>query len=130
MSLISISRKSGIEFAIDIGAHSLTSDMSESDGGQNNAPSPSELLVGSLGACIAMMVQRYCDRHGYTDGEVSASLTYELAENPTRLGAVTIDLEIPQDVPEDKRDVVLRIAEACPIHATLEQPPDIDMEIV
>ncbi len=130
MSLISITRKDGLEFAIDVRAHSLSSDMSESDGGKDKAPSPSELLVGSLGTCITMMVQLYCDRHGYNDGEVSATMTYELADNPTRLGAITIDLEIPRDVPEDKRDVVIRIAEACPIHATLERPPDIDLEIV
>jgi len=130
MSLISINRKDGLEFSIDLRAHSLSSDMSESDGGQDKGPSPSELLVGSLGACIAMMVQLYCDRHGYTDGEVSATMTYELADNPTRLGAITIDLEIPHDVPEDKRDVIIRVAEACPIHATLEQPPEIDLEII
>jgi uncharacterized OsmC-like protein len=77
-----------------------------------------------------MMVQRYCDRHGYTDGEVSATMTYELASDPIRVGAVTIDLEIPADVPEDQHEVVMRMAHACPIQATLEQPPEIDLEIV
>jgi putative redox protein len=130
MSLISITRKSGLEFTISVRDHSLTSDMSESDGGRDGGMSPSELLAGSLGACIAMMVQLYCNRHGYRDGEVSATMTYELAENPTRLGAVTIDLEIPRDVPEDRREAVIRVAKACPIHATLEQPPEIDLEIL
>ena len=130
MSLISITRRKGLEFAIAVRDHSLTSDMSESDGGQDGGPSPSELLAGSLGVCVAMMVQLYCDRHGYNDGEVSATLTYELAENPTRLGAVTIDLEIPRDVPEDRRDAIIRVAKTCPIHATLEQPPEIDLEIL
>jgi putative redox protein len=104
--------------------------MSMDDGGSDQGPSPSELLVGSLGACIVLMVQRYCDRHEYRDGDVSASLTYELADGPKRVGAITIDLEIPKDVPDDKLDVIRRIAEACPIHGTLTTPPAMDLEIL
>lgn len=129
MSLISISRKAGLEFDIQVRAHSFSCDLSVEDGGGGLGPSPSELLVGSLGVCIAIMVQRYCDRHGYTDGEVSASMTYELADDPKRIGAITIDLEIPKDVPEGKHDAIRRIAEACPIHGTLLKPPVMDLEI-
>ncbi|NIO27704.1 MAG: hypothetical protein GTO29_04020 [Candidatus Latescibacteria bacterium] len=130
MDLISITRKSGLEFAIQVRGHQAISDMLEDDGGRDQGLSPSELLVGSLGACIAMMVQRYCDKHGYHDGEVSASLTFELADNPKRVGAITIDLEIPRDVPEDKKPIIRRIAEACPIHGTLTNPPAMDLEII
>jgi putative redox protein len=130
MSLISISRKAGQGVEIQVRAHQVITDFSVDDGGQDQGPSPSELLVGALGACIAILVQRYCDRHGYTDGEVSTNLTYELADNPKRIGAVTIDLEIPKDVPEEKYDAIRRIAEACPVHGTLTNPPDMDLEIM
>jgi putative redox protein len=129
MSLISISWVEGLEFEIQVRAHNFSTDFSVDDGGEDKGPSPSELLVGSLGACIAIMVQRYCERHSYTDGEVSASLTYELADDPKRIGAVTIDLEIPKDVPEGKYDAIRRIAEACPIHGTLANPPAMDLEV-
>ena len=130
MSLISITRNSGLEFEIRVRGHQVKSDMSEGDGGLDGGLSPSELLVGSLGACIAMMVQLYCDRHGYTDGEVAASLTYELADDPKRVGAITVDLEIPKDVPEGKKDAIRRIAEACPIHGCFVKPPVMDLEIL
>lgn len=130
MDLISITQKSGLEFKIQIRGHEVSSDMAAADGGEDRGPSPSELLVGSLGACIAMMVQRYCDRHGYRDGQVSVSLTYQLADDPKRVGAITADLEIPRDVPEERRDVIRRLAESCPIHGTLVKPPPVDLEIV
>jgi putative redox protein len=129
MSLISITRKRGQNCEIQVRAHSVTSDLSTDDGGSDQGPSPSELLVSSLGACIVMMVQRYCDRHEYRGGDVAASLTYELAEEPKRVGVITIDLEVPTDVPEDKLAVIRRVAEACPIHGTLTKPPEIDLEI-
>jgi putative redox protein len=130
MSLISITRKADLEFEIQVRAHNVGSDLSEEDGGADLGPSPSELLVGSVGACIAIMVQLYCDRCGYTDGEVSASVAYQLADNPKRIGAITIDLEIPKDVPEEKKDAIRRIAEACPVHGTLTHPPVLDLEIM
>ncbi len=130
MNLISINRKEGLQFEIQVREHSFACDLSVEDGGEDKSPSPSEILAGSLGVCIAIMAQRYCDRHGYKDGEVSASLTYELADDPKRIGAITIDLEIPKDVPESRHDAIRRIAEACPIHGTLTHPPEIDMEIM
>jgi putative redox protein len=129
MDLITVTREAGLEFNVRVRGHEFRSDMSVSDGGRDAAPSPAELLAGSLGACVAMMVQSYCDTHGYTDGEVEVSLTLELADNPKRVGAVVIDVELPEDVPEDKREVVKRVAERCTIHATLDNAPRVDIEI-
>jgi uncharacterized OsmC-like protein len=89
-----------------------------------------ELLAGSLGACIAMMAQRYCDRHGYDDGEVGVSLTLELADNPKRIGAIVVDVELPNGVPEDKKKAIQRMVELCPVHETLRNPPRVDIDFV
>ena len=129
MDLITVTRKEGLEFNIRVRGHELGSDLSEKDGGRDQGPSPVELLAGSLGACIAMMVQGYCDRHGYTDGDVGVSLTLELTDAPKRVGGIVVDVELPKDVPEDKKDVVRRIAARCPVHETLRNPPRLDIEI-
>ena len=83
---------------------------------------------GSLGACIAMMVQEYCDAHGYTDGDVAVNLAYELADRPKRVSSITVDVELPDGVPEEKIDVIRRVADLCPVHETLRAPPRIDVE--
>ena len=54
MDLITVSRKAGFEFGIQVRGHEVGSDLSEKDGGGDAGPSPAELLAGSLGACIAM----------------------------------------------------------------------------
>ena len=117
-----------MKFAIRVRGHDVTSDLSVKDGGQDAGPSPVELLAGSLGACIGMMVQSYCQRHGY-DGDVDVSLTMELADNPKRVGGIVIDVELPEGVPEDKIEVVRRMAERCPVHETLKDPPRVDIDI-
>ena len=130
MDLMSITRREGKAFELRVREHSVTFDMSEEEGGSDLGMNPVEYLAGSLGACIAIMVQTYCDSHGYTDGDVSASLTLELADDPKRVGTIVIDLELPNDFPEDKKSAVKRVAELCPVHETLKQMPALDLEIV
>ena len=129
MDLITVSWKDGLEFSISVRGHELTSDMSAQEGGRDAGPSPAELLAGSLGACIGMMVQSYCSRHEYA-GDVEVSLTLELTDSPKRVGAIVVDVELPEGVPEEKREAIRRMAERCPIHETLKDPPRVDIEIM
>ena len=128
MDLISVTREDGIAFKIAVRGHEVASDMSAQDGGKDAGPSPVELLAGSLGACVAMMVQSYCNRHGYA-GDAEVSLTLELEQNPKRVGGIVVDVEMPEGVPAEKREAVRRMAEHCPIHETLRHPPRVDIEI-
>lgn len=129
MDLITVTRKGGKEFEIRVRGHGVISDLSERDGGQDRGPSPADLLAGSLGACIAMMVQGYCQTHGY-DGDVGVSLTMELADEPKRIGRIVVDVEVPKGVPEDRKEAIKRVAQRCPIHETLNSPPGLDIDVV
>jgi uncharacterized OsmC-like protein len=129
MDLITVTRKSGLEFNARVRGHDVTSDMPPEVGGRDAGPSPAELLAASLGVCIAMMVQSYCDRHGYTDGDVGVSLTLELADAPKRIGGIVVDVELPKGIPEDKMGAIRRMAQRCPIHETLKDPPRVDIDI-
>ena len=128
MDLITVTRENELKFNIRVRGHDVTADLSEKDGGKDRGPSPAELLAGSLGACIAMMVQGYCQRHGY-DGDAGVSLTMELADNPKRIGRIVVDLELPKGVPEDKKEAIKRVAERCPIHETLKSAPSVDIDV-
>jgi uncharacterized OsmC-like protein len=130
MDLISITRREGKAFELRVRGHTVIVDMSKEEGGADEGMNPVELLAGSLGACISIMAQTYCDTHGYTDGEVSASLTLEIADDPKRVGTIVIDLELPNDFPEDRKSAIKRVAELCPVHETLKQMPTVDLEIV
>ncbi len=128
IDLITITRRDGLEFDIRVRGHDVPCDLSEGDGGRDRGPSPVELLAGSLGTCIAMMVQSYCLRHGY-QGDVGVSLTMELADSPKRVGSFVVDVELPEGIPEDKMDTIRRIAERCPVHETLKHLPKVDIDI-
>jgi putative redox protein len=128
MDLITVTRNHGLEFAIRIRGHAITSDMSAAEGGRDGGPNPVELLACAVGSCLATMVQAYCDEHGYTDGDVGASLTFELAADPKRIASVVVDLELPKEMPEAARAEVGRLVESYPVPATLRTAPRLDIE--
>jgi putative redox protein len=128
MDLITITRETGLEFTVAVRGHTVTSDMAPGDGGADGGPAPAELLAASLGACTAMMAQAYCRKHGW-DGDAGASLTLELADNPKRVAAIVVDLELPESVPDDKKETVRTVAERCLVHETFKHPPAVDVEV-
>ena len=130
MDLITVDRETGRQFKVKLRGHEVSSDMSEQDGGRDAGMAPAEMLAGSLGACVAMMVQGYCDARGYTDGDVAVCVTLEMADSPKRVGGFAIDVELPDGIPEEKMVALRRVAELCVIHETLRNPPRIDVEFV
>jgi putative redox protein len=129
VDLITVARRSGLAFTVRLRDHVLTTDMSPAEGGTDAGPNPVELLACSVGSCLATMVQAHCDEHGYRDGDVGASLTFELAADPKRVAAVVVDLELPRGMPEDARAEVRRLVESYPVPATLRTAPRLDIEI-
>jgi putative redox protein len=129
MDLITVTREEGLRFSIRVRDHVMTTDMSVDEGGKNGGPSPVEFLGIASGACLATMVQAYCDARGYTDGDVSVSLTLELVENPNRVGGIVLDVELPKDVPEGDKEKLKKMALRMPVPATLRGEPRVDIEM-
>lgn len=130
MDLITVAEKENGAFGIKVRGHEVVCDLSAKDGGTDAGPSPAELVAGAFGACVALMVRKYCAAHGYTDGKVEVNLTLELADDPKRVAAITADVEVPADVPENRKEALKRVAAHCPIHETFANPPRLDVEIM
>jgi uncharacterized OsmC-like protein len=130
MSLVTIQREKDGSVVVRSRNQEIPCDWSIEDGGRGQAMSPTEILVASVGACVVMVVGNYCDRNGYKAGGVEVSLTYEMSSSPSRIATILMDLEIPADVPDERKKIIRKLAESCPIHRTLISPPKIDIEII
>jgi len=129
MDLITVTREEGLRFSIRIRNHVMTTDMSVKDGGQDGGPAPVEIMGASMGACLATLVQAYCNTRGYTDGDVAVSLTIEMVESPNRIGGFVADVELPKDVPEGEKEKLKKMCLRLPIPASLRAEPRVDIEM-
>ena len=130
MDLITVTREQGLKFKVRVREHEFTTDMGTNEGGNGGGFAPVEILGAAAGACLATMVQAYCDSRGYTDGDVSVSLTLELVENPNRVAGLVLDVELPRDVPEGDREKLKKMALRMPVPATLRSEPRVDIEML
>ncbi len=60
---------------IGTGGFTLLSDEPHAAGGRNAGPGPFNLLLASLGACMAITLKMYADRKGWDIGTLKIALT-------------------------------------------------------
>lgn len=129
MSLITVTRRNGLEFGIRLRGHELTTDMAPEEGGTDAGMNPVELLGAALGGCLGIMVQRYCDDHGF-HGDVAVSLTMEMAADPKRAAGFVADVELPASVTDEAREEIRTLLRQFPVPATFAGRPEVAIEIV
>jgi hypothetical protein len=85
---VDVSFLEGETYEIGTRNHRVLVDQPERDGGADQAPTPTELFVGSLAACVAFYSGRYITRHGYgRDGLLPADdLRLEPSASPGATG--------------------------------------------
>ncbi len=120
----------GDEFEVQIRQHVLRVDQPVADGGGDHAPTPTELFVSSLAACVAFYVRRALHRHGLSTLGLAVDASYSFATNPTRVDTIEIEVHLPDSVPDERRGALLAVARHCTVHNSLEQTPNIRIELV
>src|SRR5205085_10941194 len=75
---------------VKIREHELTADEPTDQGGDDEGPSPQELLAASLASCTAVTLEMYAKRKGWDIGPVEVDVDYTPAErgSPTEFKLV------------------------------------------
>jgi len=130
-------REAGMgRFAQDVftGSHRLRVDEPRAMGGDDTGPSPYGLLSAALGACAAMTLRLYAQRHGWPLERVLVRLHHERVHARDCANCEgqeswmdRIEREVVLDGPLDarQRERLLEIADRCPVHRTLSSQVDV-----
>jgi putative redox protein len=115
---------------VHVGRHVLSADEPERSGGHDVGPSPYEYLLAGLGACTAMTLRSYVNRHNWGLRRTTVELRHE--KGPTADGKSVIDhfhraIHLEGDLTQEQR--LLEIAEKCPVSQTLRHSSTIDSRL-
>jgi putative redox protein len=104
---------------VDVRQHQLVADEPTDHGGDDEGPSPQELLAASLASCTAITIEMYAKRKGWNLGPVEVQCEYTPAERgcPTKF---RLDFRLPEGCTEEQAEKLRVIAAKCPVHRTLE----------
>jgi putative redox protein len=104
---------------VDIRKHHLIADEPRDSGGDDDGPSPQELLAASLASCTAITMEMYAKRKGWNVDGMAVEVDYQPAER----GAVTrfeLVMKMPAHLSDEQVRKLQVIAAKCPVHRTLE----------
>jgi putative redox protein len=104
---------------VKAGDHTFTVDEPVESGGQDDGPSPQELLAAALASCTAVTMEMYAQRKGWDTSGLEVDVEYTPAERgcPTKFELV---LKMPAQLDEEQIERLQVIAAKCPVHRTLE----------
>ena len=104
---------------IRVRSHALTADEPKEDGGDDDGPSPQELLAASLASCTAITMEMYAKRKGWNIDGLAVDVEYRPAERgcPTKF---TLVYRMPAHLSDEQVERLEVIAAKCPVHRTLE----------
>ena len=123
------SQPAGYQHQITAGSHQWTADEPETYGGTDAGPSPYELLLGALGACIGMTLRMYAAKKKWKLTDVHIELEHykihakdceDCEQESGYVDVIEKSISFSGDLDADQRNRLLEIASRCPVHRTLE----------
>jgi putative redox protein len=124
-----VNLQEGFLFKAVCGGQEVFTDQHQAEGGKDQAMTPAELFVASLGTCIGVYAARFCKRHNLPTEGLKVGLDWTVLKDPWRIGSVKAEIHYPHQIAETERKGLLRMAEACFVHESIVHPPEIVVEL-
>ncbi len=109
------------------GRHVLSADEPVAVGGLDTGPDPYELLLSALGACTAMTVRMYAERHGFPLKAVRVALSHRQRVGGDGRLVDRFEREILLEgvLSAEERSRLIDIAGRCPVSQTLARGSEV-----
>lgn len=95
-------------------------------GGDDDGPTPVELFVSSLAACVAYYAGRFLQRHQLPCEGLRVRAEFDMADDrPARVAAVRMRILLPVPLSQVRRRALCAVVNHCTVHNSLRRPPEI-----
>jgi putative redox protein len=130
MTKLSVTHVAGDRFEIQVRGHRLVCDQPLADGGSDQGPTPTELFVGSLAACVAYYAGRFLARHDIDPGGLRVDAGFSMSANrPARVDAIDLRLVADEPVTPTRRKALLAVVDHCTVHNSIRIQPDVHITL-
>jgi len=128
MARITVTHRHGQSFDVRVRGYALISDKPVTLGGDDEGPTPTELMVAGLAACAADEVVRSLVAMGerFEPTEVGADFSWDA--DAGRVGSVRLSVALPPGTSSEASEKVLAAVLSCPARKMLVEPPNIEYE--
>lgn len=93
---------------------------------------PPDTLLASIGSCIGVYIRKYAEGSKLVLDKFRISIDADFcAEKPVRFKAINVSIDLNGTILDERRKrSFLEFIKNCPVHNTLKNSPDIEINIV
>jgi uncharacterized OsmC-like protein len=129
MATITVTQVAGDQFRIAVRGHELLVDQPQPGGGEAG-PTPTELFVTSLAACVGHYAAGYLRRHEQPYEGLRVNCDWRmLAAKVPRVGRIRLEVCPPAPVPDELQAPLRAAIEHCTVHTSLLHPPEVAITV-
>ena len=88
-----------------------------------SAPTPFATFLASLATCAGIYVLEFCRQRGLPTAGIRLIQRTHTDRATGMVGAVDLEIRVPEDFPEKYRPALVRAAEGCAVKKHIEQAP-------
>lgn len=119
----------GLRAEVSTRGFTMIVDEPESSGGTETGPTPYEYLGAALASCTSLTLRMYADRKKLALDEVLVAVDFaavhaddcaDCEHGAGRIEQFTRTITLKGDLTDDERASLIKIADRCPVHKTLE----------
>jgi ribosomal protein S12 methylthiotransferase accessory factor len=113
----------------DYNGFTIHTDQSVKDGGDNSAPTPSDLFFASLGTCSGLYALRFCEKRKINTETLRINLEFQSHPKTHMVEKIIFKINLPPDFPEKYTSALIKSMNLCYVKKHLEQPPEFEFDV-
>lgn len=126
MHNLRVVHQAGDRFEIQVRGHRLVCDQPVAEGGSDQGPTPTELFVASLPACVAFYARRFLARHEIDPGGLRVDTSFTMSsDRPARVDAIDLRVVLDEPLTEARRRALLAVVDRCTVHNSIRIQPEV-----
>jgi putative redox protein len=129
MARVTVTHRHGQSFDVRVRGYALISDEPVTLGGDDEGPTPTELMVAGLAACAADEVVKCLLALGEKVEPTEVGADFAWDADAGRVGSIRLFVKLPGEISMSAREKVMRSMLSCPARKMLSEPPTVEYEI-
>lgn len=129
MARITVKHRHGESFDIRVRGYALISDEPVTVGGDDEGPTPTELVVAGLAACAANEAVKRLAVIGERFEPTEVGADFEWDSQGCRVSSIRLEVRVPDVISTSARNEVLDAMQSCPARKMLAEPPTVEYEL-
>lgn len=111
-----LDRTATLAQTVHIRSHTLVSDITEAEGGDDAGPSPHDLYDAALGACKALTVMWYARKKGIPVDDIHTRIERDDSDERKGVYRLSATLSVQGSLTDAQLQELQAVAQKCPVH--------------